>query len=143
MPSTARLYLKMELEYDERFNPLRATEAAARLLTANYKSLATWLLAITAYNHGAAGMRRAVRTTGSRDLGRIVTRYRSRSFGFASRNFYAEFIAATRVYADRARHFPGTSPRPLLRYQEFVPDLYVAIDDLARGAGVAPPPCAR
>ncbi len=135
VPSTARLYLEMELEYDERFAPLKATEAAARLLAANHRSLGTWPLAITAYNHGAAGMRRAVRRLGTRELGSIVTEYRSRAFGFASRNFYAEFLAAAAVYADREVHFPGTSPRPPLAYEEFVPGLYVAIRDLAQGAG--------
>lgn len=136
VPSTARLYLEMELEVDERFAPLRATDAAARLLAANYEKLETWPLAITAYNHGDAGMRRAVRRLGTRDLGKIVTDYRSRSFGFASRNFYAEFVAAARVYAERERHFPGTSPRPALEYEEFAPDLYVAAQELSREAGV-------
>ena len=136
MPSTARLYrLKMELELDERYDPLRATDAAARHLEDNYRSLQTWPLAITAYNHGAGGMRRAVRTLGTRDLGEIAHRYRSRSFGFASRNFYSEFIAAARIYEDREHHFPGVEPSPALAADEFSPDRYVPLRDLAKHAG--------
>ena len=136
VPPTARLYrLKMELELDERYDPLRATEAAARHLEDNYRSLKSWPLAVTAYNHGAGGMRRAVRTLGTRDLGEIAGRYRSRNFGFASRNFYSEFIAAARIYEDRERYFPGVEPLPALAADEFSPGKYVPIRDLAKRAG--------
>jgi membrane-bound lytic murein transglycosylase D len=37
--------------------------------------LKSWPLAITAYNHGIAGVRRAVRETGTDDLGEIAKRY--------------------------------------------------------------------
>ncbi len=136
VPSSARLYkLKMDLERDERYNPLRATQAAARHLEDNYKSLRTWPLAITAYNHGAGGMRRAVRRIGTRDMGEISTRYRSRNFGFASRNFYSEFVAAARIYENRQRYFPGVEPRAALAADEFSPGRYVPIRELAKGAG--------
>lgn len=135
VPSTARLYrLKMDLEHDQRFDPLEATEAAAGHLEDNYASLRTWPLAITAYNHGPAGMRRAVRRLGTRDMGEIATRYRSRNFGFASRNFYAEFVAAARIYENREHYFPDATPRPALAFDEFVPERYVPIQQLAKGA---------
>ncbi len=136
MPSTARLYrLKIELELDERYDPLRATDAAARHLEDNYKSLGTWPLAVTAYNHGLGGMRRAVRSLGTRDLGEISSRYRSRYFGFASRNFYSELIAAARIYEHRERYFPGVEPRAALAADEFSPANYVPIRQLAKNAG--------
>ena len=136
VPGTARLYrLKMEVEVDQRYDPLLATDAAARHLEDNYRSLRTWPLAITAYNHGAGGMRRAVRNLGTRDLGEIAERYRSRSFGFASRNFYSEFIAAARIYENREHYFPGVEPRPALAADEFAPNRYVPIRELAKHAG--------
>ena len=134
MPGTAQLYIKMELEYDERFDPLRATEAAATLLAENYEALKTWPLAITAYNHGRGGMKRAVRMQGTRDLGVIATRYRSRTFGFASRNFYAEFIAAAQVYANRDVYFPGVEPDPEIDFEEFELPLYASLKQLAKEA---------
>ncbi|RMH19860.1 MAG: LysM peptidoglycan-binding domain-containing protein [Acidobacteria bacterium] len=134
--STARRYLRMELEFDQRFDPLRASEAAATYLESSYRDLGSWPLAITAYNHGEGGMRRAVRMLGTRDLGTIVERYRSRSFGFASRNFYSEFVAANLVYANRARLFPGVEPRPQLVWETFTPERYVSLPDLAQAAGV-------
>lgn len=136
MPSTARLYMSIELEYDERFDPLRATEAAAELLSENYGALKTWPLAITAYNHGRYGMQRAVRRLGTRDLGRISEEYRSRTFGFASRNFYSEFIAAALVYANRHHYFPDTEPSAPHDIENFVADRYVDVQQLAHQAKV-------
>ncbi len=136
MPGTARLYrLNMELELDQRYDPLLAADAAARHLKDNYRSLKTWPLAITAYNHGAGGMRRAVRNLGTRDMGEIATRYKYRNFGFASRNFYSEFVAAARIYENRKRYFPNAEPRPALAADEFAPGRYVPIVELAKNAG--------
>lgn len=131
IPSTARLYLEMDIEHDQRFDPLRSTEAAAQLLKKNHAELGTWPLAVTAYNHGTNGMKRAVRRLKTRDLGKIVEKYRSRTFGFASRNFYAELIAAARVYEDRVNRFPGVSPKPALISETFAPGHYVSLRDLA------------
>lgn len=133
VPSTARLYMSMTAEYDERYDPLVATEAAARFLKENYEALDSWPLAITAYNHGRYGMKRASRRHGN-DIAAIVQNYRSRTFGFASRNFYAEFVAAARVYHQRQRIFPGVKPLPALEYEAFEPAHYVPIPDLLAAA---------
>lgn len=131
--ATARGYLKMDLELDERYDPLRASEGAAEHLADMYEALESWPLAITAYNHGGNGMQRAVRLLGTRDLGEIAGRYRSRTFGFASRNFYAEFIAAATIYANREHYFPGVEPLPAMEHDVFVPETYVALRELAKG----------
>ncbi|MEM8963371.1 MAG: transglycosylase SLT domain-containing protein, partial [Acidobacteriota bacterium] len=136
MASTARSYLTMSAETDERHDPFRAADAAARLLARNHERLGTWPLALTAYNHGANGMARAVRKLGTRDIGTISRDYRSRTFGFASRNFYSEFVAAASVYHHRERHFPGFTPMAPLSWDEFVADHYVATPTLAREAGI-------
>lgn len=98
MPNTARAYIRVNRHVDERNSPLKATRAAARVLQQNYNELRNWPLAITAYNHGLGGMKRAVVQTGSTRLSDIIEDYRSPSFGFASSNFYAEFLAALRVH---------------------------------------------
>ncbi|MGD2055785.1 MAG: transglycosylase SLT domain-containing protein [Gammaproteobacteria bacterium] len=103
--NTGRRYLRVDYVVDERLDPLVATKAAARHLQHNYSVLGSWPLAITAYNHGLSGMRRAVRTTGTRDIGLIVQEYNGSYFGFASRNFYAAFLAAGDVAGDYERYF--------------------------------------
>ena len=112
MPSTGRLYLRVDDTLDERRDPLHATRAAAAYLRQLHDALDTWPLAITAYNHGPQGVARAIRDVDSSDIGVIVRDYRGPSFGFASRNFYAEFLAATDVEHDWKKHFGDLTPLP-------------------------------
>ena len=105
MPSTGRNYMAVSGVIDERRDPLRATRGAAAHLKENFEALGSWPLAITAYNHGRAGVARAVRETGSTDIGVIVQRYHGNLFGFASRNFYAEFLAALEVERHYKEYF--------------------------------------
>lgn len=101
MPKTAKKYLKLNYLIDERNSPLKATVAAARMLRENYKRLGNWPLAITAYNYGANGLRRAVLKVKSNNLNEIIKKYNYRRFGFASQNFYSEFVAVNKVFKNR------------------------------------------
>jgi membrane-bound lytic murein transglycosylase D len=118
IPATGRLYMRIDGVIDERRDPLLSTRAAARLLKANYAMLGSWPLAITAYNHGPYGMSKAVETLGTRDIAEIIRRYRGKSFGFASKNFYPEFLAALEVERDHQQHFGPLRMEPPLRYEE-------------------------
>ena len=117
---TGRLYMRVDYVVDERRDPFHASEAAARLLRNNYERLGTWPLAITAYNHGPGGLAKAVRQLGTRDIGTIVARYRSPSFGFASRNFYAEFLAARRIDQSPERYFGPIRREPPADHESVV-----------------------
>ena len=103
--STGRRYMRIDHIVDERRDPFLSTHAAARLLEDNFSVIRTWPLALTAYNHGLGGMRRAVRQVGTRDIDAIVREYDGRSFGFASRNFYTAFLAALEVDTNSERYF--------------------------------------
>ena len=111
--ATGRRYMKINRSVDERLDPLKSSEAAARLLRANYDTLESWPLAVTAFNHGTNGMARAKRRFGT-DMAKIIQQYRSRTFGFASKNFYVEFLAAVSVarnYSDYFGPLELASPR--------------------------------
>lgn len=101
--ATGRLFMRIDYTVDERRDPLQASRAAARLLKLNYQALGNWPLAITAYNHGLAGVQRAKRLKGGYET--VFKHYTSRRFKFASRNFYAEFIAARQVARNYRRYF--------------------------------------
>ncbi|MFQ5895188.1 MAG: LysM peptidoglycan-binding domain-containing protein [Nitrospinota bacterium] len=129
---TGRLFLKVGYGVDERRDPVLSTRAAAKLLKRAYEELGTWPLAITAYNHGIAGMRRAVARVGSRDIGVISRRYRGRRFGFASKNFYAEFLAALEVARESHRHFGSFRVAAPLKFDTFrLPD-FLSLGALTR-----------
>jgi membrane-bound lytic murein transglycosylase D len=97
MPSIGKKFLHMTNDIDERNSPLKATEAAAKLLAQNHKILKTWPLAVTAYNHGPGGLIKAQKKFKTNDIATIVEDYSSASFGFASSNFYCSFLAVLRV----------------------------------------------
>jgi membrane-bound lytic murein transglycosylase D len=118
MRSTGRLFLKINDSVDERNDPVRATEAAAKLLKGNYESLRTWPLAVTAYNHGRKGMMRAVRKVGSEELEDVVDDYRSRTFGFASSNFFTELLACIDVEKNADKYFGKVDRENPLRFYE-------------------------
>ena len=102
---TGRLYLTVSRRIDERLDPAKATRAAARLLRDNYDALGSWPLAITAYNHGRAGMLRARSEVGSSDIIKVIDEYKGPLFGYASMNFYSEFLAAVDVYRNYEQYF--------------------------------------
>lgn len=139
MPSSAKMYgLAIDEAVDERRDPLIAAGGAARHLRTDYEILGSWPLAVTAYNHGRGGMARAMRELGTDDIVTIVRRYRGRTFGFASRNFYAEFVAALEVDGDRETLFPGLREEPVLRFDEALLDSYVPFRTLVRMCDCSP-----
>ncbi len=109
MRETGRRFMRVDAIVDERLDPYRATYAAMDMLQADYRALGSWPLALTAYNHGANGIARAVRDAGTGDIGRIITEYKGPRFGFASRNFYPQFLAALEVERNAERYF-GSIP---------------------------------
>ena len=127
--STGKRFMRVDYTIDERRDPFRATDAAARYLKENYQRLGNWPLALTAYNHGANGMARAKQTMGS--YPEIFKKYKSRLFGFASRNFYSEFLAARHVAKNYRRYFGELRLDPPPRFYEFEMKGYVPLTDLA------------
>jgi len=126
MRSTGRRWLRVDNVVDERLDPYKSTVAAAQFLGINYSILGTWPLALTAYNHGVGGMRRAKELMGTDDIVTILRSYQSRSFGFASRNFYVSFLAALEIDREVERFFghldrlpPDTSRT--LRLPHYIP----------------------
>jgi membrane-bound lytic murein transglycosylase D len=134
--STGRRFMRVDRSVDERMDPYLSTVAAAKLLSHNYSATGTWPLAITSYNHGTAGMRRAARKLGTKDITRIVREYKSRRFGFASRNFYVAFLAAVEIHFNPDKYFntiPRHAPPPTQLVR--VPD-YVSVGTLQRVLGI-------
>lgn len=93
--STGRQYLTVNHIVDERYDPYFSTKAAAVFLKENFEELQLWPLAVTAYNYGRTGMRRAREKMGGYE--NIFNNHRTRLFKFAARNFYPEFLAALQV----------------------------------------------
>ncbi len=142
MPATARMYgLRINAKVDERYDPFKSAESAARLLKANYKIFESWPLAITAYNHGPAGLLTAMKRLDTSDLGEITRKYHNERFGFYSRNYYAQFLAAAQIMLNYEDYFGDVEPFTPLRYEavtlakstylnEIVSELQIPKDEL-------------
>lgn len=75
MRSTGKMYgLNVDSYEDERKDPIRATEAAAKHLRDLYREFGSWYLALSAYNAGTGRIRSAVRRGGTNDFWELVER---------------------------------------------------------------------
>ena len=135
--ATGRRYMTIDYIVDERMDPFTATRSAARLLQYNHEIIHSWPLALTAYNHGLASMRRAVNTIGTRDIEVIVRNYKGRYFGFASRNFYVAFLAALEVDQNPEKYFGPLVKNQPYDYSTFKLKHYISAKDLSKASGIS------
>jgi membrane-bound lytic murein transglycosylase D len=132
MPASARYYMRLDSVVDDRRDPWTSTDAAARHLKDDYDMLGQWPLALTAYNHGRGGIARGLQKTGGSALPDLIRSYDAKSFGFASKNFYAEFLAASDVERNWQRHFGNIQRNAPLRFDTVQTKDYVPYATLAR-----------
>lgn len=73
MKSTGKLYgLAQDPYIDERRDPIRATEAAAKMLRDLYRDFHSWYLAMAAYNAGPGRIRSAIKRAHTNDFWELV-----------------------------------------------------------------------
>ncbi len=138
MRSTARLYrLKVGYVVDERRDVIKATKAAAKLLRDNYRTLQSWPLALTAYNHGARSMKRAINKLGTREIHKIIEGYRGRRFGFASKNFYATFMATVLISKEPEKYFKSFKKPTPFTYSTLKLPKPMTVKQLSRATGLS------
>jgi membrane-bound lytic murein transglycosylase D len=135
--ATAQRFMQVDYVVDERLDPYAATYGAMELLEYNFNALGTWPLALTAYNHGANGIARAVRDVGTTDIGRIIAEYKGPRFGFASRNFYPQFLAAMEVDSRANDYYGSILLDKAPDFQAYVLDAFIDATDLAETLGVS------
>lgn len=105
MPGTATHYgLEVNAQEDERYDPQRATEAAAKMLQELYQDFDDWKLVLAAYNCGPGRVRRAIRKASSTEYQRIQ-RYLPRQ----TRDYIKKFMAI--VYIGTHYDDYGLSPK--------------------------------
>lgn len=119
MPFIAKKFLPYGKIEDGRRNQFLSTIAALHLLKQNKQIMKRWDLAVTAYNSGTKHIVKASKQLKIQlrklALEEIFKRYKHPHLGFASKNFYSEFLALTRVLAYKKILFPITN----LEYKNF------------------------
>ncbi|MBQ8650092.1 MAG: transglycosylase SLT domain-containing protein [Flavobacteriales bacterium] len=94
MLTSGRMYgLRTDSYVDERYDPVKSTHSAAKLLKALYDMFGDWNLALAAYNYGSGNVRKAIaRSGGERNFWKVRA-YMPRE----TRNYVTAFIAANYV----------------------------------------------
>ena len=136
MPRTGRQYLRISRGIDERRDPLESSRAAAAYLKDAYETLGSWPLAITSYNFGPAGMARAVATVQSENLVELIQQYEHPYWGFAPKNFYAEFLAAVEIGSNVNRFFPSLDLDAPVEIKEIEVQRSTALTTLVKSSGL-------
>lgn len=137
IPSSARIYMRLNNVVDDRRDPWTSTDAAARHLRDDYTMLGDWPLAITAYNHGRNGIARALQAVGGTTLMDLINRFDGKRFGFASKNYYAEFLAAVDVERDYRQRASAERQVKPLEFETVETRNYVPYDTLRRLCGAS------
>lgn len=108
MPLTSSYFMPARNNrIDYRNNPVISSLAAMHLLKQNKMILKRWDLAVPAYNFGTSHLVKAKRKYKDKaTLEHILQNYEHNDVGFASKNYYAEFLAMARVLAYREVIFP-------------------------------------
>lgn len=101
MRATGKRYgLHTDIYVDERMDPIRATEAAARYLRDLHQMFGSWHLAMAAYNAGEGRIGRAIRRGRTKDFWSLAQR------GYLPRetmHYVPKFFAAVIIGRDPAR----------------------------------------
>ncbi|MES2605753.1 MAG: LysM peptidoglycan-binding domain-containing protein [Pseudomonadota bacterium] len=137
MRETAQRFMRVDPLVDERLDPYKSAYGAMKLLKENYEDLGNWPLALTAYNHGTGGMMRAVKASGTKDIGEIVENYKGPRFGFASRNFYAQFLAARYVETNAEKFYGPVARLSAPQFNEFEMTGFVDAAVVAKTLGLS------
>jgi membrane-bound lytic murein transglycosylase D len=117
--NTGQQYLRVDDVIDERLDPYLSTQAAISLLQFNYDQLGSWPLAITAYNHGLTGILNAKNILQTSSISEIINNYKGSRFGFASRNFYPQFLAILDITNNFNKYFENVSLNTPIELEEF------------------------
>lgn len=116
MPILGKKFKYIDNRQDMRNHPRSATILAAKILKQNYQILKSWPLAVTSYNFGVGSMLKVQKKLKTNDDQQIFNSANlKKHIGFASRNFYATFLAALYVESHANIYFgePMMIAKPL------------------------------
>jgi peptidoglycan lytic transglycosylase D len=118
MPGTGALYgLKRNSWVDEREDPEKSTEAAARHLKDLYNTFGDWYLAMAAYDSGPLTVQRAIERTGYADFWTLRSLH---ALPTETENYVPIFIATAMIAKDPKAYGFDVEPDPPLAVDKVV-----------------------
>tara|TARA_R110002072_G_scaffold288917_1_gene455423 strand:+ start:96715 stop:98004 length:1290 start_codon:yes stop_codon:yes gene_type:complete len=118
MRHIGRHFMRVDRYADQRTNPYISTVGALHLLAQNKKILKRWDLAVSAYNNGTGLILKAVRKMRKKkriknwpSISEVIDSYDNPNFGFASKNFYASYLALVHALAYKDHFYNVPKPQ--------------------------------
>lgn len=110
MPSTAAEYnLTVCYSYDERCDPVTATEAAVLHLQRLYRKFGKWYLAVMAYNCGEGRVSQAIRKAGTDELSTLIDE-RAKYLPKETREYIKRFLLVAMIGESETIDFGSVNP---------------------------------
>lgn len=111
--------LEISNEVDERYDPLKATEAACKYLNQAYRKFGSWTLVAASYNRGMGGVERAIENQGEKNYYDLFLNEETSRYVF-------RIVAIKEIIEHPSRYGFKVNPRHL--YEE-EPLKYVEVDE--------------
>lgn len=135
MKGTGKRYgLRIDRWIDERRDPVKATQAAAKYLTELYNMFGSWPLALAGYNAGEGRVYRTIVRVRTRDFWTLRD---SRHLRPETRNYVPKFMAATIIGKDPKRYNFFVEKEEAWVYDEVEIQDATYLSSIARYAGIS------
>lgn len=134
MPATGRMYgMQISAAVDDRMDPEKSTEAAAKYLKALYKMFGNWEVALAAYNCGPGNVRKAIRRSGGKKTFWGIYNYLPKE----TRGYVPQFQAMLYVLNHLEEHnLHLEEPSYPLEYESINFDRALSFDKLEQFTGI-------
>lgn len=136
IPDSARMYgLTVDKWVDERLDPLRSTQAAAKYLSDLYQRFGSWELAMAAYNMGHGGLMRSVVKYNTNDFWKLSTL--EAALPWETLLYVPKVFALAIVMNNRRAFGIGDIPLdPAVSFDTVYVRPGVSLEDVARASGI-------
>jgi membrane-bound lytic murein transglycosylase D len=125
-PAGKELGMEITKEVDERYDPIKSTEAACKYLKTSYSKLGNWTLVAASYNRGVAGIRSDLED-------QKVDDYYDAYLNTETSRYVFRILAIKEIFENPAKygfkinkdHFYEPEPLKVIEVTENIPDLVV------------------
>ncbi len=125
-PAGKELGMEITKEVDERYDPIKSTEAACKYLKTSYSKLGNWTLVAASYNRGVAGIKSDLED-------QKVDDYYDAYLNTETSRYVFRILAIKEIFENPAKygfkinkdHFYQPEPLKVIEVSENIPDLVV------------------